>query len=300
MNLTPPAEEPLPPNPLHHSYHGAPYPHDLARGRGNNVVGRPAHGGRAGGGGNGEVWLLDLGRVEYGAAYELQRRLQAERDAERLPDLLLLVEHPPVITLGRRGSRDDVFLTDAELAARGIGIYETNRGGLVTYHGPGQVVGYPIARLRALAGDAPTYVARLEETIIQTLARYRIEAWTDPGNRGVFTEGGKIAAIGVAVSHGVTMHGFALNIRPDLEHFTLIDPCGIGDLGVTSMERIAGAAPDLDGVRATLAAQFGAAFGRTVLSAPAALWDLIGSWGLLDAAPPAVPADIAAPAGRGG
>jgi lipoate-protein ligase B len=239
-------------------------------------------GGGVGAGGNGDVWLLDLGRVEYGAAYELQRRLQAERDAERVPDLLILVEHPPVVTLGRRGSRDDVFLTDAELAARGIGIYETNRGGLVTYHGPGQVVGYPIARLRALAGDAPTYVSRLETTIVRTLAEYGIAAWTDPGNRGVFAEGGKIAAIGVAVTHGVTIHGFALNVCPDLEHFTLIDPCGIGDLGVISIERIAGTAPPLDDVRAALARQFGAAFGRTVRPAPATLWELIGSWRLLD------------------
>src|SRR3954465_13982298 len=160
---------------------------------------------------SGEVYLLDLGRVEYGAAYQLQRRLLAERDAERLPDLLLLVEHPPVVTLGRRGSRDDVFLSDVELATRGIGIYETNRGGLVTYHGPGQVVGYPIVRLRAIAGDAPTYVWRLEETIVRALAELGVETWRDPGNRGVFAKGGKIAAIGVAVTHGVTMHGFALN-----------------------------------------------------------------------------------------
>ncbi|HZO32277.1 MAG TPA: lipoyl(octanoyl) transferase LipB [Chloroflexota bacterium] len=230
-----------------------------------------------------EVWLLDLGRVEYGAAYELQRRLQAERDADRVPDLLLLVEHPPVITLGRRGSREDVFLTDQQLADRGIGVYETNRGGLVTYHGPGQVVGYPIARLRALAGDAPTYVWRLEETIIRTLARYQIEARRDAGNRGVFAHGGKIAAIGVAVTHGVTMHGFAVNVCPDLDQFTLIDPCGIGDLGVTSVERLNGQAPDLAEVRSALATQFGIVFDRTVSPAPWTLWELIGSWGLLEA-----------------
>lgn len=228
------------------------------------------------------VWLLDLGRVEYGAAYELQRRLQAERDAERVPDLLLLVEHPPVITLGRRGSRDHVFLTDAELAARGIAIFETNRGGLVTYHGPGQVVGYPIVRLRPFAGDAPTYVWRLEETIIRTLAEYQIAAGRDAGNRGVFAEGGKIAAIGVAVTHGVTMHGFALNVCPDLDHFALIDPCGIGDLGVTSIARITASSPDLAAIRATLARQFGIVFDRAVVPAPWPLWELIGSWGLLE------------------
>jgi lipoate-protein ligase B len=233
------------------------------------------------------VWRLDLGRVEYGAAYELQRRLQAERDADRIPDLLLLVEHPPVFTLGRRGSRDDVFLSDAELARRGFGVYETNRGGLVTYHGPGQVVGYPIARLRALAGDAPTYVWRLEETIVRTLADYGIEARRDQGNRGVFADGGKIAAIGVAVTHGITMHGFALNVSPDLDHFALIDPCGIGDLGVTSMGRLLGTAPSLSGVRNALARQFGDVFSRTIQSPPSTFWQLIGSWGLLDAPAPA-------------
>jgi lipoyl(octanoyl) transferase len=232
---------------------------------------------------SGAVSLLDLGRVEYGAAYQLQRRLATERDEERLPDLLLLVEHPPVITLGRRGSRDDVFLSDDELAERGIGIFETNRGGLVTYHGPGQIVGYPITRLRAIAGDAPTYVWRLEETIIRTLAELGVEAWRDTdGNRGVFAEGGKIAAIGVAVTHGVTMHGLAVNICPDRSHFALIDPCGIGDLGVTSVEQILGRAPDLGLVRRMLAEHFGAVFGRSVEPAPTAVWELIGSWGLLE------------------
>ncbi len=237
----------------------------------------------------GDVWLLELGRVEYGAAFALQKRLQAERDADRIPDLLLLVEHPPVITLGRRGSRHDVFVSDAELAARGIGIYETNRGGLVTYHGPGQLVGYPIARLRTLAGDAPTYVSRLEETLIRTLARFGITAHTDLGNRGVFAEGGKIAAIGVAVTHGVTMHGFALNVSPDLEHFALIDPCGIGDLGVTSIERLHGAAPDLATVSAVVVEQFAQVFGRTVQPAPFELWALISSWGIIHTPPATVP-----------
>jgi lipoate-protein ligase B len=266
-----------------------------------------------------EIWLLDLGRVEYGAAYTLQRRLLEERDADRLPDLLLLLEHSPVITLGRRGSRDHVFLTDQELARGGIAVYETNRGGLVTYHGPGQVVGYPIARLRALAGDAPTYVWRLEETIIRTLGEFGIAGRRDPEHRGVFADGGKIAAIGVAVSHGVTMHGFALNVCPDLDHFTLIDPCGIGDLGVTSVDRVlrrrgpafvdltvsragdrdrvcsatsrAGMSsasvavmspPELASVRSALAEQFAAVFGRVVRPAPPSLWQLIGNWGLLE------------------
>jgi lipoate-protein ligase B len=219
--------------------------------------------------------LADLGRVEYSAAYALQRRLAALRDAETLPDLLLLVEHPPVITLGRRGSRADVFATEEELAALGIGLYETNRGGLVTYHGPGQIVGYPIVRLRQFAGDAPTYVWRLEETLIRTLADFGVAAHRNEAHRGAFAEGGKIAAIGVAVSKGVTMHGFALNVAPDLAHFDLIDPCGIGDLGVTSVERLLGTDRDLNAVKHTLAFHFGAVFGRQVQSAPADFWDVV-------------------------
>jgi lipoate-protein ligase B len=234
------------------------------------------------------VWLLDLGRFEYGAAFRLQRRLLEERDAGRLPDLLLLVEHPPVITLGRRGSRDDILVPQAELEARGVAVFETNRGGLVTYHGPGQIVGYPIAKLRQLAGDAQTYVWRLEETIVRTLAGLGIEARRDDGNRGVFAGAGKlsgkIAAIGVAVTHGVTMHGFALNVCPDLGHFALIDPCGIGDLGVTSVNRVLGSAPPLESVGQSLVSEFGSVFGRTVLPAPPELWQLIDSWSLLDRA----------------
>lgn len=230
------------------------------------------------------MWLLDLGRLEYGAAYRLQRRLLEERDAGRVPDLLLLVEHPPVITLGRRGSRDDILVPQDELDRQGIAVFDTNRGGLVTYHGPGQVVGYPIGKLRQLGPDAPTYVWRLEETIARTLAGYGIRARRDPGNRGVFAgEGelsGKIAAIGVAVSYGVTMHGFALNVCPDLGPFGLIDPCGIGDLGVTSVERLLGEAPPLAEVRAALVREFGTVFGRTVQPAPPELWRLIDSWEL--------------------
>jgi lipoate-protein ligase B len=281
-----PAGEPPPPDPLPLARERGEIVHQLplsARERGERVLQLPLSAPERGVGG--EVWRLDLGRVEYGAAYELQRRLQVERDAERVPDLLLLVEHPPVITLGRRGSRDHVFLSDAQLAARGICLFETNRGGLVTYHGPGQIVGYPIARLRTLAGDAPTYVWRLEETLIRTLAAFGVAARRDPDNRGVFAAGGKIAAIGVAVTHGVTMHGFALNVRPDLDHFELIDPCGIGDLGVTSVDREGGSAIDLGAVGVTVAEQFGIVFGRAVRRAPPELWELVGSWGLLEATP---------------
>ncbi|MFN8522339.1 MAG: lipoyl(octanoyl) transferase LipB [Chloroflexota bacterium] len=202
-----------------------------------------------------------LGRVEYLEALALQRSLAARRDAEEIGDTVLLLEHPPVITLGRRGSRDDVYASDQELARLGIPVIETNRGGLVTYHGPGQLVGYPIVRLRSFAGDAPRYVTLLEESIIRTLARLGVAAFRNPEHRGVFTARGKIAAIGVAVSRGVTMHGFALNVDPDLSHFDLINPCGIGELGVTSIRCETGATLGLREVGEMVAAELRACVG---------------------------------------
>jgi lipoate-protein ligase B len=215
------------------------------------------------------VVAVDLGRLEYGAAFSLQRRLAERRAAEELPDLLLFVEHDPVVTLGRRGSYEHVFADRAELAQRGIRLYETNRGGLVTYHGPGQIVGYPIVQLRALAGDAPRYVSGLEEAIIRTLGDFDVVGRRMHGHRGVFADGGKIGAIGVAVSRGVTMHGFALNLQPDLGYFGLIDPCGLGDLGVTSVERITGQPVDLKEAMHALAFHFGRVFDRDVRLASA-------------------------------
>jgi lipoate-protein ligase B len=219
----------------------------------------------------GSILVADLGRMEYGAAFALQRAIAEERDENAVPDLLLFVEHDPVITLGRRGSWDDILVSPDELEQRGVAVHETNRGGLVTYHGPGQVVGYPIGRLRELAGDAPTYVWRLEETIVRALADLGITCHRDPCHRGVFTDRGKIAAIGVAVSHGVTMHGFAVNVHPDLGHFALIDPCGIGDRGVTSAERTLGRTIDMADFRRGLVFHFGQVFERDMEPAPADL-----------------------------
>ena len=241
------------------------------------------------------VWLVDLGRVEYDLAYRLQRHLAIERDAERVPDLLLLLEHPPVFTLGRRGSRDHVYASERELRRLGITVHETNRGGLVTYHGPGQIVGYPIARLRPLAGDAPTYVNRLEEVIIRAAAELEVAAWREREHRGVFAQGGKLASIGVAVSYGVTMHGFALNVRPDFGHFALINACGIEHLGVTSIEQILGRTVDPAEVRRALAFHFGAVFERPVDPAPDCLWEELGTAGF---AALARPTGESAPAGR--
>lgn len=160
------------------------------------------------------------------------------------PDALLLVEHPPVITLGRRGSMLDVLVAPELLASRGIDVQRSSRGGLVTYHGPGQLVGYPIVHLRGLGLTIPEYAARLERAVIAALGETGMEAWIDPEHVGVWAAGGKIAAIGIAQRHGVSMHGFAVNLQPDMSHFELIDPCGISELGVTSAARLLGRTVD--------------------------------------------------------
>ena len=197
--------------------------------------------------------VRDLGRIPYADAMRLQDDLVEARLREDIPDTLLLLEHHPVITLGRRGSLSDVYLPEAELACRGIAVERTTRGGLVTYHGPGQLVGYPIVRLRPRGLNVPCYVRALELAIIAALAEMGIQARLDEDHIGVWTERGKIAAIGVAQRHGVTLHGFAVNLQPDLGHFALINPCGIADLGVTSVAELLGQPVDLADFKSRIA-----------------------------------------------
>jgi len=185
-----------------------------------------------------------LGRVDYGDALVLQQRLVDERRAGAIPDTLLLLEHPPVITLGvktRRGP-NHIVASAEELAREGVAVHETGRGGDVTYHGPGQLVAYPIFDLAPDRKDVHRYVRDLEEVIIRTIAEFGIEGRRIAGLTGVWVgpEGReeKIAAIGVRISRWITSHGFALNVSSDLSHFGLIVPCGITDHGVTSMERL--------------------------------------------------------------
>jgi len=197
--------------------------------------------------------VRDLGTVPYAEAMALQDELVEQRLNNGIPDTLLLLEHPPVITLGRRGSLQDVYLSEEALNARGIEVASTTRGGLVTYHGPGQLVGYPIIRLRALNLTVPCYVRALELAIIAALRESNVDAFIDQHHIGVWTSQGKIAAIGVAQRHGVTLHGFAINLQPDLTHFQLINPCGIGDLGVTSAQAILGHRVDMATFKSTVA-----------------------------------------------
>ena len=193
--------------------------------------------------------LLSLGRVSYVEALAIQQRVIAARKAGVIADTLLLLEHPPVLTLGRNARRENVLATDELLARKGVEVHEINRGGDVTYHGPGQLVGYPIVDLR---GDLPgkrgphlgpvDFVRLLEEVLIRTCGEFRVMTERVKGCTGVWTtpNGGaaskKIAAIGVHVSGGITSHGFALNVTTDLRDFDWIVPCGIKDKGVTSLE----------------------------------------------------------------
>ena len=184
--------------------------------------------------------VRDLGLIDYADAVRLQDALVEQRLRDEIPDTLLLLEHSPVITLGRRATLGDVYLSEAQLAARGIQLERATRGGLVTYHGPGQLVGYPIVRLRARGLSVPCYVRSLELGVIDALAELGVAASIREHHVGVWTERGKIAAIGVAQRHGISLHGFAVNLQPDLQHFGLINPCGIAELGVTSAAAILG------------------------------------------------------------
>jgi len=201
-----------------------------------------------------------LGRVPYARGLELQERLVADRQAGRIPDQLLLLEHDPVFTLGRNARTANVLLPAEALRERGFEVFETGRGGDVTYHGPGQVVGYPILALLPDRRDVHRYVRDLEEVMMRTCADYGLEASRVEGLTGTWLGDEKIGAIGVRIARWVTSHGFAFNVGTDLGAFDLIVPCGIRERGVTSLERRLGHPVPLDEVMDRLAAHFAAVF----------------------------------------
>jgi lipoyl(octanoyl) transferase len=208
-----------------------------------------------------------LGVVSYGDGLELQKELVEERRAGRIPDLLLLLQHPPVITLGvRRASRSHIVASDARLADLGIEVHDTGRGGDVTYHGPGQIVGYPIMDLRPDRCDVHRYVRDIEEVMIRVCADYGVAAERIPGLTGAWVGTDKIGAIGVRISRWITSHGFALNVNTDLSHFQLIVPCGISDRGVTSLAEIAGPDVPLAGVEERFIHHLSAVFDRQAVN----------------------------------
>jgi lipoyl(octanoyl) transferase len=215
------------------------------------------------------VEIKRLGLVSYEEAVALQHRLVQARKAGAIPDQLLLLEHPPVITLGvkTRTDRSHVLATDELLKARGVELFESGRGGDVTFHGPGQLVGYPILDLKPDRCDVHRYVRDLEEVLVRAVASFGVTAAPDPGLTGVWVGPDKLAAIGVRISRWITSHGFALNVNTDLSHFDLIVPCGIRGRGVTSLQRVLGRTVDMVEVERAIIDAFGPVFGRTAAAA---------------------------------
>ncbi len=211
-----------------------------------------------------ELAVRRLGLVRYAEGVELQKALVEERRAGRIPDTLLLLEHPHVITLGvkTRGLHTNVTASAAVLDALEVEIHESGRGGDVTYHGPGQLVGYPILDLRPDRCDVHRYVRDLEEVLIRTAAHFGLEAGRLPGYSGAWVGDRKLAAIGVRISRWITSHGFALNVATDLTRFELIVPCGISDRGVTSIEQLIGRHVPMAEVEQVVIGEFAAVFGR--------------------------------------
>jgi lipoyl(octanoyl) transferase len=209
--------------------------------------------------------LRESGRLDYSRALELQRRLVAQRKAGAIPDQLMLVEHPHTITLGRNGHAENLLAGEDLLRRAGIAYHPTDRGGDITYHGPGQMVGYPILDLRDWKRDVGAYVRAIEQVLIDALADFGIHAGRIPKLTGVWVEGGKIAAIGVHISRWVTSHGFALNVSTDLRYFQYIVPCGLSR-PVTSMAQL-GCQASWEEVAESLTAHFGRVFEREVIPA---------------------------------
>ncbi|MBU2535727.1 MAG: lipoyl(octanoyl) transferase LipB [Chloroflexi bacterium] len=201
-----------------------------------------------------------LGRIEYHRAFELQKELLQQRLKGQIADTLLLLEHPPTITVGKLGKLENVLASPAQLASAGVSLIFTDRGGDVTYHGPGQIVGYPILDLRERNRDIHQYVHNLEEVLIRTLADYGIKSGRGYNHAGVWVNDMEIAALGLSIRKWITMHGFALNVNTDLDHFTLINPCGFTNKTATSIAHLLGHELPRDGVTERLLAHFAEVF----------------------------------------
>lgn len=205
-------------------------------------------------------YCLELGTEEYGMVFELQKDLNLARRNGTIPDIVIFLEHYPCFTVGRHGGFDHILVSEEFLGEQGIRVYETDRGGDITYHGPGQLVCYPILDLNGFGRDVHLYAHQMEETLIRTLKAFGIAAGRNKQYPGVWVESAKIGAEGIGVQHWVTMHGVSLNVCPDLNHFSLIIPCGISTLGVTSMEKILGNNVDIVPVRREMRRQLSEVF----------------------------------------
>jgi lipoyl(octanoyl) transferase len=212
-----------------------------------------------------EVWCVKPGQVGYGESRELQKRLEAARQNGEIPDVLLLLEHPPVYTKGRRSTADELPMGEDWYRMQGIEVTDTDRGGRVTYHGPGQLVGYPIVDLGAYGDDVHEYIRRMERVMIESLGEWGVEAGCIEGQTGVWVGDRKIGSIGVHVDRGVTTHGFAINVNNDLQPFEWIVPCGIEACRMTSLTRELGAEQDMGAFMNTVARVFGELYEREPL-----------------------------------
>ena len=213
-------------------------------------------------------YVVALGTIDYQQALDLQLRISAAKKDGYAPDLLLLLEHPPTITLGRSREWHNLLAPEEVLRARGVALHECDRGGDITFHGPGQLVGYPILELGRGERDVHRYMRNLEETLIRALGAFGIASGRIDQFTGVWTARGKIAAMGVHISRWITRHGFALNVRTDLSYFDLIRPCGIVGKGVTSMEALLGFRVDLAQVLEQVTVDFGRVFQRSMVQVP--------------------------------
>ena len=210
--------------------------------------------------------VRDLGRLDYRAAWDVQLETHAAVAEGRTPPTLLLVEHPPVITFGKKGGRANLLADPAALEAQGFSLYDIERGGDVTYHGPGQLVGYPILPVGRMVRS---YLRNLEAVMVQVLAEYGLTGEGSPGYAGVWVGDEKVVAIGVAIKRNVSFHGFAMNVSTDLSHFSHIVPCGIQDKGVTSLSRLLGRPVSLTEVKPKLLKAFADVFDVTLHTQPA-------------------------------
>jgi len=207
------------------------------------------------------VNIMNLENVPYDEAFFLQKKIQQECIEGIREDTLILLEHPPVFTIGRKGGEGNLLVSKEKLKQLGIELFYTNRGGDITYHGPGQIVIYPILNLNSYGRDIHRYVRNLEETIIHVLAGYSISAGRKEKYTGVWVKNEKIAAIGVAIKKWVTLHGAAFNIQPNLNHFKMIKPCGITEYGVTSLERLIDRKTPMEEIRGKITKSFAKVFG---------------------------------------
>ena len=215
----------------------------------------------------GSGWLVTPGQVSYTVAYDAMHRLAERRVAEEIPDVLILLEHPPVYTVGRRSDPSHLLLAEHELARRGAELHFVDRGGSVTFHGPGQLVGYPIVHL-GTRPDIIKYLRDLEEVIIRACADLGVEVGRSEEHTGVWAGDRKVCAIGVKTTRGVTLHGFALNCTTDLSWFDAIVPCGLTDRGVASLSDLADRAIGVHEALPVVARWFEEVFGRRLLPAP--------------------------------